>query len=69
MPASKLDRLIAQEAGEPVYVHLTQERLDGRVHGAYMFNGGLLWWDVRPTELAPLPPGCRPLYVVEGDRG
>lgn len=69
MSVSKIDRLIQAEAGEPVYVHLTQERLSGEVHGAYMFNGSLLWWNICPSDIAPLPPGCRPLYVVEGDRG
>ncbi len=66
---NKLDKLIAAEAGEPVYVQLTQERLNGRVYGAYMFNGALLWWPIVPTELDPLPPGARPLYVTESDRG
>lgn len=71
MATSKIDKLIATEAGVPTYVHLTQERLNGRVFGAYLFNGNLLWHPIRGgvTAVEPLPPGCRALYVQDGDRG
>jgi len=73
----KLDRLIADAAAEanvaPVPVdmtHLTQERLDDRTYGAYIFNGNLLWWDLEPNEVTgPVPPGSRALYVRADDRG
>jgi hypothetical protein len=65
MPASKLDRLIAQEAGEPVYIPLTQERLDDRLYTAVLFNGSIAWQSVGDPQL----PGGRQLYVREGDRG
>lgn len=66
---TKVSNLLAAELGEPVYVQLTQERLNGEVVGAYMFNGSLLWWSLTPSDIVPLPPGCRPLFVREGDRG
>lgn len=70
MPVSKIDKLIATEAGLPTYVHLTQERLNGKVFGAYLFNGNLLWHPTIGSDSAdPLPPGSRPLYVQVTDRG
>ncbi len=69
MGVSKLDKLIEAEVGPPVYAHLTQERLNGRTFGAYLFNGGLMWWDLTPSDTDPLPSGARPLFVRDGDRG
>ncbi len=69
MATSRIDALIQAETAPAVYTHLTQERLNGQTVGAYMFNGSMLWWNITPTELDPLPPGARPLYVEGTDRG
>lgn len=65
MTTSRIDKLIAAEVGEPTYSALTQERLNGKLYTAVLFNGAIVWQKTDDDQL----PGGRQLYIKDGDRG